>query len=152
MFYTDPDSQRVFMVEHGPEAASPVVRIISKAAAPQAAATINALIRTGFDLRREYPVRWIAVLDGSTLELYVVSHHIAMDGMSMSALSVELFELLRYSADGQQKSVDVVAYSQAHLYEVSFSGRSIPARPLIMVLADGVYVFFGICRSKEILG
>ena len=101
------------MAEHFPNSSAPVIRVI-----PAALPNVNELIRQGFDLSSEFAVRWIIAIGLGKLELYVVSHHIAVDGTAMSALSVELFNLLKKHSDNPAATDMSTIYSQAHLYEV----------------------------------
>ena len=55
---------------------------------------ITTVARQPFKLEQEFAVRWVLVQHTSSILLYLVSHHIMLDGTSMSLLSTELVKLL----------------------------------------------------------
>lgn len=77
---------------------------------------IGQYLHEPFDLEHEFPVRWYVIEQASSKLLYLVSHHIALDGGSMSTLSSELFDILgtKYHAPDRPSE----SFSRAHLAEV----------------------------------
>uniref|UniRef100_A0A0C4DIN8 Uncharacterized protein n=1 Tax=Fusarium oxysporum (strain Fo5176) TaxID=660025 RepID=A0A0C4DIN8_FUSOF len=53
------------------------------------------ITRRPFSLEKEFPVRWIILQNSDSYMLFVIGHHIAMDGQSISVLSSELMGLLK---------------------------------------------------------
>lgn len=70
-----------------------------------------------FDLEHEVAVRWYVIEQGSCKLVYLVSHHIALDGVSLSLLSSELFDILGDKGHCSSQLSDT--FSQAHFAEVS---------------------------------
>lgn len=70
-----------------------------------------------FDLEHELAVRWYVIEQASGKLVYLVSHHIALDGVSLSRLSSELFDILGDKKHGPSQLSDT--FSRAHLAEVS---------------------------------
>lgn len=70
-----------------------------------------------FDLEHELSVRWYVVEQLSGKLVYLVSHHIALDGCGLTVLASELFDIL----DGKAHCPSQLSekFSQAHLVEVS---------------------------------
>ena len=109
---------RPYMEEYNPATACPVIRILSK---PENGSLdsqmIKNAVRQPFDLQNESPVRWVVVEQPfSKIQLYLVAHHIAVDGTSMSLLSTELLELFR--GEPLESTDAPTRFSQMHLFEV----------------------------------
>ena len=106
------------MVEYSPATSCPVIRFISKPKNGNAdARMIKNAVRQPFDLRNEESVRWVIVeRPDSRIQLYLVAHHITVDGTSMSLLSTELLKLFK---EEPLDSLDAcTSFSQMHLSEV----------------------------------
>lgn len=69
-----------------------------------------------FDLEHELLVRWYIIEQPSSTLLYLVSHHIALDGGGLTQLSGELFDVL--AGNSHSPSQLSQSFSQAHLAEV----------------------------------
>lgn len=75
---------------------------------------LHKVLRQGFDLTSEYPVRWILLQDmtfengkpRSQYTLYVVAHHIAVDGSSMSHISKEILQELEAPGSAPREETD----------------------------------------------
>ena len=106
------------MAEWGPSSALPSLRIISKPNDSQGAIRVQSLLRTAVDLSAEFAVRWLIVSGDLETELYLVSHHIALDGASMSELSTEFFSMLSYKERPDFGAISD-SFSKAHMMEVS---------------------------------
>ncbi|KAM5343580.1 hypothetical protein ACJ41O_012117 [Fusarium nematophilum] len=52
------------------------------------------ILRRPFMLHRELPARWVIVRDVEVFRVYMVAHHIAVDGQSMSIISRTFLDLL----------------------------------------------------------
>ena len=85
-------------------------------------AVINSAVRRSFDLEHEFAVRWLIVQQKSATLLYLVSHHVLLDGTSMSLLSSELVDL----CNGVSSTTidETFNFSQVNLLEVQ-SGTTI---------------------------
>ncbi|KAF9071084.1 hypothetical protein BDP27DRAFT_552198 [Rhodocollybia butyracea] len=118
-FHVDRNHQPC-IAEHNPLTSAPSIRIYAK---PSSEQVVRDWVRQGFDLSREFAMRWVAIVDEGNLDLYGVSHHIAIDGTAMSSLCDELFTLLASDSDSPpvQLSSPSVFFNQAHLYERSFT-------------------------------
>lgn len=119
--------------EHDPACACPSVYVMPKSSTDYDAAVINSAVRRSFDLENEFAVRWVAVQQKSTILLYLVSHHILLDGTSMSLLSAELVQLCNKASLTTAGEVD--NFSQAHLLEVCQGFTLLP------VLQSGLLMF-----------
>jgi hypothetical protein len=112
-----------FVVEWDPNFATAVLRIVTKPNSPQAEAKLQSVLRNAVGLSSNFAVRWVVVLGAAETELYLVSHHIALDGGSMSQLSKQFIELLEIKPDSTTGSVDALeisteSFSRAHMLEV----------------------------------
>ena len=87
---------------------------------------VHKALRLPFDLLKEFPVRWYIVQQSSGVQLYLVAHHICIDGSSMSLLSEELLAL--YKGDQGSTIGPVMPFSYAGIVEVDTlidSGKAI---------------------------
>lgn len=112
---------RPFIAERDPALASPVIQIVTKSIGPQAETKVRSLLRTAVDLSTVFAVRWLAVVGTEDTELYLVSHHIALDGKSMSQLSKEFWELLTAKSRPQGTASEIVQFQpfyRTHTLEV----------------------------------
>jgi Condensation domain len=110
---------RPFVAEHDPSTAASTLHIVQAASTKQAAANLLKMLRCSVDLSTHFAMRWIAVISAKETEVYVVSHHIALDGSSMSQLSVEFFDILAQLKNGEGASApQTLQFSHAHIYEV----------------------------------
>ncbi|KAK2590901.1 hypothetical protein QQS21_011413 [Conoideocrella luteorostrata] len=79
--------------EHRLDSADPEIRIIYrrvlKSQEPEAQ-----LFHRPFQLEDEFAARWIILQGADTIKVYMIGHHIIVDGHSMSLLSSELLEIL----------------------------------------------------------
>lgn len=131
---------RPFVAEHDANSAMPILHIVSQPQTNTVGAKAQALslLRAGADLSSGFAVRWIAIIGTEKTELYVVAHHIALDGTSMSHLSTELFGLLGHPLEASvsngaidkekwtttKTTLDVATktpFCQAHMFEVRVS-------------------------------
>ncbi|EPQ52969.1 polyketide synthetase, partial [Gloeophyllum trabeum ATCC 11539] len=105
---------RPFVAEHNPDTATASFRIVPKPRDARGEAKVLGLLRTAVNLSQEFASRWLAVVSDREIELYLVAHHIALDGTSMSSISAELFKLL----SGSPATPAEQPFCQAHMYEV----------------------------------
>ena len=90
------DLAQSFMAVHGNQSKAPKIEIVNESH------KLNESLRRPFNLSEDYPIRWViqqnlSVEGGqlnSHLELYAIGHHIAVDGSSMSYLSIQLLNEL----------------------------------------------------------
>ncbi|KAL9117893.1 MAG: hypothetical protein Q9187_005564, partial [Circinaria calcarea] len=101
--------------EHDPNTACPMIQIITKAKDDIGSQAIASALRHGFDLFHEYPARWLVVQQTSMTLLYLVAHHVALDGTSMSLLSTEFLRL--FKAESSINPDYIERFSQAHIVE-----------------------------------
>lgn len=81
---------------------------------------LHLALRRGFDLSAEFPVKWIvhqtfSVVEGrldAAYTIYAMSHHIAVDGSSMSHLSRELLQLVEGGEDSDQTAATSPSYGE----------------------------------------
>ena len=112
-----------FVVEWDPNFATAVLRIVTKPKSTQGEAKLQSVLRNAVGLSSNFAVRWIVVLGAAETELYLVSHHIALDGGSMSQLSKQFIELLEIKPDSTNGSVGALemsteSFCRAHMLEV----------------------------------
>ncbi|KAH9868108.1 hypothetical protein J1614_007180 [Plenodomus biglobosus] len=109
--------------EHSPSAAVPVIRLLitSDEAAPKQP---HQALYEGFDLENELSVRWYIVQQKTGKLIYLVSHHIAIDGGSLAQLSTELFDVLDGKAHSPSQTSE--KFSQAHVVEPAHGYASFP--------------------------
>lgn len=86
-----------------------------------AEAQMKRMLRRPFDLQNELPARWLVLRDAKVLRVYLVGHHIVVDGASMSLISKEFLELM---ADMNTVLPPLADFSQMHMVEVSVTLRS----------------------------
>ncbi|KAF2733364.1 acetyl-CoA synthetase-like protein [Polyplosphaeria fusca] len=82
---------RAHMIERSIEEAQPDIRILDTR---KAVSSVVATLHRPFDLRTELPARWWIVRGEKSCMVYLVAHHVAVDGQSMSILSNELLEII----------------------------------------------------------
>ena len=73
------------------------------------------------DLSSNFGVGWVAVLGAAETELYKISHHIALDGGSMSQLSKQFVELLSIKTEANdpgELKMRPEPFYRAHMLEV----------------------------------
>jgi NRPS condensation-like uncharacterized protein len=106
-----------FVAEWECGSALPTVQMMSKPTTALGQARVQSFLRSAVDLTAEFAVRWLVVKGDSETELYLVAHHIALDGTSMSELSAELFVLLSTKRlEGNPTPSD--SFYKAHMAEV----------------------------------
>jgi hypothetical protein len=108
-----------YVVEWDPNFSTAVLRIVTQPNGPQAEAKLQYLLRSAVGLSTNFAVRWVAVLGLAETELFLVSHHIALDGGSMSQLSKQFIELLTIKPDGlAAPDISPQPFYRAHMLEV----------------------------------
>jgi hypothetical protein len=135
-----------FIAEFDPEAvlipATVLLSFDSASAKMQLLKTIRRLV----NISNNFAVRWTVIMRPGAADVYLISHHIALDGTSMSYLSAEFLELL-----GQLRSTSSVPDSdsptaslltqstsrpepfyRAHLIEVRTSSHAPKGKALII--------------------
>ncbi|KAF7351469.1 Polyketide synthetase [Mycena sanguinolenta] len=109
---------RPFVAEWEAHSAKPSVQVLSK---PTVTA-LNSALRSPVELSSQFAVRWIISESEATTDLYLVAHHIAVDGISMSVLSAELLDFLLDSASFIAESNN---FYRTHMIEAAY--RASPA-------------------------
>ncbi|CAK5278542.1 unnamed protein product [Mycena citricolor] len=109
-----------FVAEWDSHSSLPSVRFVSEPKSPLAKMHLQKLLHQAVPLSDEFAVRWIVVKFQGALEVYVIAHHIALDGTSMSELSGELLGLLDGKVE-ESKSV-TESFQKAHMMESVFRG------------------------------
>jgi hypothetical protein len=94
----------------------PEVRIVYREATAVPEAEVTKMLRRPFDLQNEAPARWLILKDAKVLRVYLVGHHIVVDGTSMSLISGEFIELIE---DFNEVLPPLAEFSQMHMIEVS---------------------------------
>ncbi|KAJ7208643.1 amino acid adenylation domain protein [Mycena pura] len=113
-----------YIMEWNPSRALPVVRLLTSPSTPIDQAMIHSCLRTAVDLSSEFAVRWVIVQEGSNIDLYLVAHHIALDGKSMSVLSSELLEILSISESQSKSPVVSDTFHKMHIMETAYRSSS----------------------------
>ncbi|KAM4066491.1 AMP-binding enzyme [Hirsutella rhossiliensis] len=80
--------------EYAAEDVDPEVRIVYRETSPIAEHAMTRILRTPFALQHQLPARWVILQDPRAFRVYIVGHHIVVDGQSMTNLSREFLELL----------------------------------------------------------
>jgi hypothetical protein len=116
-----------FIAETDPLSVCPIIETMVQPTAAIDSAVVNNLLHRAVDLSAQYAVRWVVVISLNSIALYLVSHHIALDGTSMAILASEFLDILdkRYPAETLSSSQTDVAmviqpFSQAHLLERAY--------------------------------
>ena len=94
----------------------PDVRIVHREQCAISEKAMKEIIRQPFSLSNELPARWIILQDTDAYRVYLVGHHIIVDGQSMTIISKEFLELLD---NPDIKLPSPTAYSTMHMTEVS---------------------------------
>ncbi|CAK5263677.1 unnamed protein product [Mycena citricolor] len=111
---------RPFVAEWDAQSALPSVRIVVEPKTVIAKMHLQKLLHQAVPLSEEFAVRWLVVELQGAIEVYVIAHHIALDGTSMSELSGELLGLLDGKAE-ESKPIGEV-FQKAHMMESVFRG------------------------------
>ncbi|KAJ6577997.1 hypothetical protein B0H19DRAFT_1253292 [Mycena capillaripes] len=111
---------RPFVAEWDHSSALPTVQVTSKPNTVLGAARVQSFLRSAVDLSSEFAVRWLVVKADSETELYLVAHHIALDGTSMSELSAELFDFLSASPSSRTGPPASDSFYKAHMIETVY--------------------------------
>ncbi|KAF4631120.1 hypothetical protein G7Y89_g7005 [Cudoniella acicularis] len=100
--------------EHDADIGCPNIQLISSPTDRVDTSVVTNILLKPFDLTREFAVRWYIVQHTSQLQVYLVAHHVVLDGTSMSTLSQEFLELYEGCTGEARRSIDL---SYAHLIE-----------------------------------
>ncbi|KZP12421.1 hypothetical protein FIBSPDRAFT_798902 [Athelia psychrophila] len=115
---------RPFVAEHDVKSATPILVVVPEPNTVHAEGKVLNILRNGVDLSSNFAVRWIAVVGTNQTELYLVAHHIALDGTSMARLSAEFFGLLVTPTSESSvvaSTAPQMPFCHAHMFEVSAS-------------------------------
>ncbi|KAJ7242915.1 hypothetical protein C8J57DRAFT_1243659 [Mycena rebaudengoi] len=115
--------KRPLVAEWEPSAASPSVRIISSSFIK--ASKLHDALRSVVDLSSEFATRWVIVKGEAATELFLIAHHIALDGTSMRELSAEFFDILLKPSEFEVKQIRSESFQSVHAIEAAF--RASPA-------------------------
>ncbi|KAI0190564.1 amino acid adenylation domain protein [Astrocystis sublimbata] len=105
--------------EFDTEDVNPDIRIVYREASPVSEAVMTEILRRPFDLRCELPARWTILQDTENFRVYLVAHHIFIDGQSMSLISKEFIEML---ADREVSLPSLPDFSSMHMLEKAWAG------------------------------
>ncbi len=100
---------------HDPEVIDLEVRIVYREVTAVPEAEVTRMLRRPFDLQNEAPARWLILKDAQVLRVYLVGHHIVVDGTSMSLISGELLDLI---GNSNKTLPSLAEFSQMHMIEV----------------------------------
>jgi len=110
------------VAELDPQTIKPSVRVLYEGSFSIEEDAVRAVLRQPFNLQIEPPVRWVILQDASGLRVFLVAHHIAVDGTSMSILSREFLDLLDDQALILPPPVD---FSRVHVTDASITDCSL---------------------------
>ncbi|KAL1924342.1 uncharacterized protein VTP21DRAFT_7377 [Calcarisporiella thermophila] len=115
LFYDDPKTLKCFVKEFSPDDNIPSIQVYPTALPQQ---DLTKLIRVPFKLEKEFPVRFLISHDpdASTVRstaIYIVGHHIALDGISFSLLSREFWAFL----ESDHPSLPTLPYNYGNFIE-----------------------------------
>ncbi|OAA78214.1 amino acid adenylation domain protein [Akanthomyces lecanii RCEF 1005] len=82
------------VVEYRAGSVDPEIRLVQRNKNTVSQPTVTEILHRPILLDRELPARWVILQDPDTFRVYVVGHHIVVDGQSMSILSQEFLALL----------------------------------------------------------
>ena len=116
--HPDEDHLGPFVAEHDPALAIPAISVTQKPENSQAYRKFLSSMRTAVDLTSVFATRWYVVLGPDDTELFLVSHHIALDGQSMSQLSEQLMDSLKTGKKLQVCVPNDTQFCRAHILEV----------------------------------
>ena len=102
--------------EFHPISTLPDVRLVWSLDVDADARQVKSFLRQPFQFSQELAVKWCLVQQRSGLQLYLVAHHIVLDGKSMSLLSRELLQL--YEGNAGEFTASVPDFSQVEQTEV----------------------------------
>lgn len=112
---------------HGEDDAHPQVLVVYRKGSAVSETSLRSVLRHSFDLRNEFSALWVILQDSVNFRVYLVSHHIMLDGQSMSLLSEQFFALL----EDEKADLDTGAkFSSMHMMEVINNTCPFPAPPL----------------------
>lgn len=101
--------------EYAADDVDPEVRIVYREASAVTEGAMTRILRKPFALQHELPARWVILQDSEAFRVYIVGHHIVVDGQSMTNISREFMELL----DNPDAVLPpVVGFSTMHMTEV----------------------------------
>ncbi|KAF5139466.1 Hybrid PKS-NRPS synthetase TAS1 [Metarhizium anisopliae] len=99
---------------HGEDDAHPQVLVVYRKGSAVSETSLRSVLRHSFDLRNEFSALWVILQDSVNFRVYLVSHHIMLDGQSMSLLSEQFFALL----EDEKADLDTGAkFSSMHMME-----------------------------------
>ncbi|KAF4471968.1 amino acid adenylation domain [Fusarium albosuccineum] len=108
--------------EYEADDVDPDVRVVFRQRCPLDERAVTQILRKPFMLQHEFPVRWVIVQDPEAFRVYIVTHHIAIDGQSMSIISREFLDLLNNPDAVLPLGVP---FSNAHMKERASSMSSV---------------------------
>ncbi|WZH48361.1 amino acid adenylation domain protein [Fusarium acuminatum] len=109
------------ILEHSSDSVVQDIRIMASEATIVSEQFVAEITRRPFSLDKEFPVRWIIVENPDSHMLFVIGHHVAVDGQSMTVLSSELMGLLTNSQEKLPASSD---FSRMHAIERAWTRSS----------------------------
>ena len=101
--------------EHTVDAVNPEIQVVYHEESVVSEHAMKQILRRPFNLHHELPAKWVVLHDAQAFRVYIVGHHIIVDGQSMSLISREFMELLGNS-EGSLPSL--AEFSTMHMMEV----------------------------------
>ncbi|KYK57278.1 amino acid adenylation domain protein [Drechmeria coniospora] len=105
---------KVHLEEYAPDDVNPEVRVVFRQDSAIAEEAMTRILRRPFSLRHELSARWVILQDAKAFRIYIVAHHIVMDGQAMTNISREFLALLD---DPKEVLPSVVAFNTMHMAE-----------------------------------
>ncbi|KAG8418963.1 putative Hybrid PKS-NRPS biosynthetic cluster [Metarhizium acridum] len=104
---------------HGENDAHPQVLVVYRKGSAVSETSLRSILRHSFDLRNEFSALWVILQDSVNFRVYLVAHHIILDGQSMSLLSKQFYALLQ----NEKADFDTGAkFSSMHMMEKAWFG------------------------------
>lgn len=104
------------VVEYRAGSIDPEIRLVQRNKNTISQLTVTEILHRPILLDRELPARWVILQDPDTFRVYVVGHHIVVDGQSMSILSQEFLALLESPTS---ELPPTTSFRDMHMMEVS---------------------------------
>lgn len=108
-------NNKAHLEEYVHSAVDPEIRIVHRQDSAISEKAMTKILRRPFDLENELPARWVILQDPEAYRVYIVGHHIVVDGQSMTIISREFLELLD---NPEAKLPPATEFSTMHMAEV----------------------------------
>nr|POF14112.1 hybrid pks-nrps synthetase tas1 [Quercus suber] len=98
----------------------PEVRVIYREESALSETAVKRILRRPVDIRNQLPARWLILQDAAVTRVYIVGHHIALDGQAMTILSGEFLKLLKDPNTVLPEPADYTKMHMIELYKTSW--------------------------------